>query len=289
MKFAVNYSQPAERFLGSGEIAFDLFKLPAWPDLVDRVSAQYPGYVHFPFCVSSGRGEPFDFDNKQRVTVSLTESFLAKTRTPMVNIHLAPQAFQHPDIDPGDLSTAVQEKIIERMSRDVAALIDDFGAEKVIAENDAGGVGVIPAALLPQVIHRVITQTGCGFLFDLSHARLAARQLGMDAREYIAGLPTHCLRELHITGIQYFDGNWQTRLRAAGMEEKRIARYANIWMDHLPLTGADWGFTAWAMNQIHSGTWNEPWVASCEYGGVGGFFEATMDADILRDQFPIGL
>jgi hypothetical protein len=57
-------------------------------------------------------------------------------------------------------------------------------------------------------------------------------------------------------------------------------------MDHLPITPEDWEFIAWASQQIRSGTWKEPWVASCEYGGVGGFFEATLDEAMIREQIP---
>lgn len=88
--------------------------------------------------------------------------------------------------------------IAEAVVRDVEAIAARFGPERVIVENDYGGKGAHPrAALLPEVIAQVVEETGVGFLFDLSHARLAAPQVGLGPCEYIARLPLHRLREMH--------------------------------------------------------------------------------------------
>jgi uncharacterized protein len=139
---------------------------------------------------------------------------------------------------------------------------------------------------LPQVISRVIEETVCGFLLDLAHARLAARYLDISAREYVGALPTDRIREIHITGVQRVDERWVERARQAGVAEEDIQNYAGKVMDHLPMTEADWTFFTWAMEQIHSGAWAQPWVVTFEYGGLTGFFKATTDRDVLADQIP---
>ncbi len=287
MKFAVNYSKPARKFLKTGQIHFDLYKLPCWPDVVEKTAPEYPGYIHFPLKVTGGDGTIRDTETKAPVDFARIEHFLTQTRTPLVNVHLTPNPKYHPDLAPDDLSDSAAATITERMCQDVSTLVHHFGAQNVIAENDAGGPDVIAAALLPQVIHTVIEQTGCGFLFDFSHARLAARLLNMDVKTYIAQLPTNRIREVHLTGIQRIDAAWQKRMLASGlMDEKKLERYRDRDMDHLPFTQADWEFTAWAFEQIHSGAWAKPWVASCEYGGLGGFFESTLDEKVILEQFP---
>jgi uncharacterized protein (UPF0276 family) len=287
MKFAVNYSKPALALWRERPGAFDLFKLPCWPETVNEVIADYPGYIHFPLKVTGGDGTVRDTETKSSVDFARIEAFMKQTSTPLVNIHLAPGIKYHPDIAPGDFSDAAAEKITARLIRDVETLVRHFGAENVIAENDAGDVDLVNAAILPRVVNAIIRETNCGFLFDISHARLAARRLGMDAKEYIAQLPTDRLKEMHITGIQYLDESWQARLQNSGLlKPEKLSRYRERWMDHLPIVDADWEFLAWAFGQIHSGAWREPWVASCEYGGIGGFFEATMDESVIREQFP---
>jgi uncharacterized protein len=139
------------------------------------------------------------------------------------------------------------------------------------------------------VISRVIDETGCGLLLDISHARIVASHLGMDAHEYMAALPVKRLREMHITGIQVFDQSWLDMMTNKGMPEHRFNLSENLgrWMDHLPITDQDWPEIAWVLEQIGNGSWAEPWVASCEYGGIGGgFFEATTDEAVIREQFP---
>ncbi len=287
MKFAVNYSKPALALWRDQPDAFDLFKLPCWTDTVNEVIADYPGYIHFPLKVTGGDGTVRDSETKAPVDFARIEAFMKQTSTPIVNIHLAPSLKNNPDLDPADYSAGAAEKITGRMIRDVQTLVRHFGAENVIAENDAGDTDLVNAAILPQVVNAIIRETGCGFLFDISHARLAALQLGMDVKEYIAQLPTDRLREMHITGIQYLDQGWQDRIRDSGLlKPDKLSRYRERWMDHLPIVDADWEFLAWAFGQIHTGAWREPWVASCEYGGIGGFFEATMDEAIIRAQIP---
>jgi uncharacterized protein (UPF0276 family) len=287
MKFAVNHSQPAIALWEQDPSQFDLFKMPEWPHLVEPFCTDHPCYVHFSLEVTDGSGTILDSETNAPVDFDRVERLLNLTQTPLVNVHLAPKPHQHPDIAPENLSPAATEKLTARMLRDVEVLTRQFGKEHVIAENDAGGRYVLAAALPAQVICTVIEEAGCGFLFDLSHARLVARQLKLDAKEYIAQLPLQRLQEMHLTGIQYLGENWQTILRASGeLNEEHLARFRDRWMDHLPFTDEDWDFTAWALDQIHSGAWRKPWVASCEYGGTSYFFRATLDEAVVRTQFP---
>ena len=77
-----------------------------------------------------------------------------------------------------------------------------FGPGRVIAENVPNADDCLRPAYLPAVVRRVIEECDCGLLFDISHARRAARALGMAATEYIAQLPVERTREIHLSGIQ---------------------------------------------------------------------------------------
>src|SRR5205814_2195338 len=117
------------------------------------------------------------------------EALLAQTGTPFVNLHLEPTVHDHPDMpasttDPGDI-----ELLTACLIRDVRAVVERFGPERVIAENVPNLDGCMRPAYLPGVVHRVIEECGCGLLFDLSHARRAARALGIAAADYIGVLP----------------------------------------------------------------------------------------------------
>jgi hypothetical protein len=285
MDFAVHYSVPAAALLDASAIAVDRFKCPAWPDLVTQVHARYPLSVHFPLRVGRGTGV-IDTETKQSPDWGTIDALLAQTGTPFVNVHLEPSAPEHPDIPLDSDDPAHSEILTDALIRDVRDVVARYGAERVIAENVPNGHDIPHIALRPTVIRRIIEETGCGFLFDLSHARRAARALGMDAETYIAGLPVERTREIHITGIQMFDEHWIGLLAGAGFDDQFIAHFAGRWQDHLPFTEADWTFAAWGMAEVRRGAWGDPWMVALEYGGVGRLWETLTDEAVLRVQVP---
>ncbi|MDQ2783831.1 MAG: DUF692 family protein [Chloroflexota bacterium] len=292
MNIAVHYSRSAAALVDAGRITPDYFKCPAWPELLATVRATYPLYVHFPLRVGWGIGDAMDTETGQRADWARIETLLSETNTPFVNVHLEPTTDDHPDIpadttDPDpDPDPDYIEFLTDCLIRDVRAVVARFGPERVIAENVPNGDGCLRPAYLPMVVRRVIEECDCGLLFDISHARRAARALGMDAREYIALLPVERTREIHLTGIQQFDDRWIALLRGAGLRDSLIAQFAGRWQDHLPFTGADWEFTVWSLDQIARGLWGHPWIIALEYGGVGPFWEALTDPVILAAEVP---
>ena len=286
--FALNYSHQAADLLRTGRIPLDRFKLPAWPDLIALAQAIYPSFVHFPLRVGAGIGDAINSETKRPVDWGWVEALLRQTATPLVNLHLSPEPTEvPPGMEWGAVDDAAAAAIGERLLRDVTAVVRRLGPEHVIVENDHCLMGdTPPAACLPAVIRRVVEETGCGFLLDLSHARMAAVALGMDVYAYLNGLPLSRTREVHVTGIQRLDGHWLERLRRAEVDEAVIAHYAGRLFDHLPLVDADWEFTVWAMDQLHCGAWGDPWAVTFEYGGVKSLIGGVTDADILAEQTP---
>ncbi len=287
MNFAVNFSEAAENLIRNGQIRVDYFKCPAWPDLVRRAKGSGPVYVHFPLRVGQGIGDAMDTETKQPADWRKVETLLEQTGTLQVNLHLAPRVGELDGVSFDAAGSCEVEVVAESMIRDVRSVVKRFGAERVVLENaDDGKSGILRAALLPEVINRVVRETGCGFLLDISHARLAARRLGMDSSDYIAQLPVSCICEMHLAGIQRFSGHWVLRAQASGLEPAIIQQLNEQVLDHLPLTAEDWDFYAWALQQVQLGVWGEPWIVALEYGGVGGLWEATSDQNLLAEQVP---
>ncbi len=259
-KLAVNYSPQAATLRLSGDLPIDLYKCPDWPDLIGEATGEdraQPVYVHFPLVAGDGSLENVDWPRVARL--------LDETHTPFVNLHLAPHAktFQG---DPE--SAAARERVLGALRKEIEGVGARFGAERVILENVPyyGEEGDrLRLGVLPETVTGLVHDTGCGFLFDLSHARISAHYLGVDEKDYIAALPLDKLRELHITGVQMHEG----RLR-----------------DHLPLTENDWEATAWAFAHIHRGAWARPGVVALEYGGIGPTFEWRSDKGVLAEQVP---
>ena len=288
MNFGLNYSNTAIELYEKGVIAPDVFKCPAWPDLIDRAKDRYPLYIHFPLGVGCGIGDAMDGETKQPADWAKFEKLLADTGTPYLNLHL-----QAPD---ARLGAADVEQTREALIRDVEAVIARFGKEMVIVENGFNlGPNELHPAFYAETATAVVEATGCGFLFDISHARIAAMRLGQDYRDYISRLPVHAIREIHVTGMQVVDEYWIQRARASGLPRETIEQYigpGGAWLpngmtDHLPLTDEDWKIMAWAAKQLRSGAWRTPWVTSLECGGIGPFWEATFTEEEMRRQVPL--
>ncbi len=288
MQFAVNYSPQAAELVHNGQVTIDRFKCPAWPDLINSIPANDPIYVHFPLRVGLGIGDAEDTETHQIVDWRKMEKLLEQTGTPYVNVHLGIQPSDYPDwpVTP-TADAAFSDMLIENAIRDLEAVVRRFGADKVMAENDHAGMGYYRRETIePEFISRVIEETGCGFLLDLSHARLAARSLGEDAHAYINRLPVKRLREVHVTGIQMYDDTWQSKVSGAGLHPDPLQWYSGHLIDHLPMTDLDWDFVGRSIENIHTGQWHTPWIVSFEYGGVGALWQALTDQTALHQQIP---
>ncbi len=265
MNFAINYSPQAADLLRRGNIDIDLFKCPNWSELIAEASALAPVYVHFPLVAGHPSLRETDWGEVERV--------LNVTNTPFVNVHLEVTAEVYPEMavntgDPQDV-----ERITERLIGDVRYVAQHVGAERVIAENviyRGHQWDVLRPCVQPSVISTVLEETGCGLLLDLSHARISAHYLeveeaGVTTESYLAALPVQRLRELHLTGIQFHQGELS---------------------DHLPLTEFDWTLTEGAFDHIRAGAWGEPHTVAFEYGGVGPTFAWRSRAEVIAAQVP---
>lgn len=262
MQFAVNYSPASMALLENGRIEVDLLKCPAWPEVVAEVRERHRCYVHLPF--RAGKGELGAVDWAQ------VDAMLEGTDTRYINAHLAPCASDFAGMTLLTRGGRLEQRIIDAVKRDAAALVERFGPERVILENvmwDPLPPWEIPAlALDGDLIREVVCDVGCSLLLDLAHARVTTLHSGGDLHDYIAALPLHRLREVHITGtVREEDG---------------------LWRDHHPLGEADWLLLEWALEQIDRGAWGRPWLVTFEYGGIGPSYEHRSDPAVLAEQVP---
>ncbi len=294
MKFGLNYSETAAKLTTQGLIRPDVFKCPAWPELITRLRGNFPIYIHFPLGVGAGIGDAIDVETKRPADWPKFERLLEQTDTPYLNLHILSEGELRSDT-PESENHITAEQVQERMIRDVESVVSRFGKEMIILENGYHlGARNDYAIFHADTITRVVEETGTGFLFDISHARMAAMQLGLGYREYIAALPLHAVREIHVTGIQVVNEYWIQRAEKNGLERSKLEKLIgpdgawlpNGMIDHLPLTNRDWSIMKWAAMQLQSGSWQKPWVVSLECGGIGPFWEATFSETEMLQQVP---
>lgn len=53
----------------------------------------------------------------------------------------------------------------------------------------------------PQFLCELVSRTGCGLLLDVNNVYVSSRNLGFDARTYIAALPPAAIGEIHLSGF----------------------------------------------------------------------------------------
>jgi uncharacterized protein (UPF0276 family) len=257
--FAINYSPQAAKLLKNSQIEIDYFKTPPWPDMIAKAETLRPIAVHFDL-------RPASLDKLDWSTI---DEILAITSTTYINFHLGVKVVDMPHFPVNEMpGFRLREQLVEQLIASVQKMCEYFGAERVIVENVPFRLNentTLMACVDPDLISKVLETTGCGFLLDVSHARISAHYLGMDAKEYIESLPVNQLREIHFSGIHDWDG---------------------YRMDHLPILEDDWYWLDWVLNKVRVGRWGQAHMLAFEYGGIGEFYQKFSDPEVIADQVP---
>lgn len=286
MQFAANYSKPLIDLLQSGNAKVDRIKLPAWPQLVEPALAVAPSYVHFPLNVGNGFDDAYSTEAKAKVDWDFIEDLMVRTNTPIINVHISPWRKFNPDVVDDPWNQDTYQRLLETTVRDLEGVVRRWGKEIVIAENPFPDPESVSVNSNPDFVREVIETVDVGFLLDISHTRLSARKLGMGEFEYLMKLPIERTQEIHITGIKRLEGEWMEKLLQNRPKEFDITQYLGMEIDHQSLSEDDFRFVEHVYRLIEKGICREPWIASLEHGGLGPFWELSLDERVLAEQVP---
>jgi uncharacterized protein (UPF0276 family) len=262
MYLAINYSTAAAKLIQAGEINIEYFKTPDWDWMIEEAKTLRPVAVHFTLEAGNDSLGEVDWEKVRQLSQI--------THTPYVNLHLDARQSTYPGISVDTSNADDMKTVLNTIFADVTSVVERFGPDRVILENSpyrGEDDNTMRLCVLPEIITRILNDTGTGLLLDISHAIISAHHLGMDTDDYITRLPMHRLKEMHFAGVH---------------QNRRTRR----WMDHLSIQESDWHWLDWVLNRIHSGEWNSPWLLAFEYGGVGGPFEWRTDLEVIREQVP---
>ncbi len=262
MHLAINYSPAAARLVRSGQIDIDYFKVPNWHWIINEASQLKPVAVHF--TLDAGN------DSLGQVDWEIVQQQARSTGTPFINLHLDARHNYYPNFAVDTTEPTEVNTVFKIILSDVMRAIEHFGSERVIIENSPyqGLEGnTMHLCVEPGLITRVVKETGCGLLLDISHAIITAKFLGIDPKDYISQLPVEQVKEMHFAGIH---------------REGSTGRLA----DHLSIQEDDWHWLDWVLSCIRSGEWNSPWLLAFEYGGVGETFEWRSNPEVIAAQVP---
>jgi len=200
MKLACNYYPEAEQLLDENIITPHYFKFPAVGFQMDilkdlaafeafcqRVTAKRPILLHGLAPIPHDLSVP-----------SLRKSFQADTAQRLIDWTHTPGLSFHPTL------SAIPDDAAFR--RAFAAAVENAGfLKEKYAHMDFVSLENLDTArwgdfLRPEVMTRLIAETGCDFLLDISHAFCAARHLELPVMDYIKALPLEKTVEIHING-----------------------------------------------------------------------------------------
>jgi uncharacterized protein (UPF0276 family) len=92
------------------------------------------------------------------------------------------------------------EEAAQHLARQVAEA-QDFLGRQLLIENVSAYVAFEHSRLAEwEFLGEVVARSGCALLLDVNNVYVNAHNLGVDAEAYLAGLPAHSVREIHLAG-----------------------------------------------------------------------------------------
>ena len=219
ISLAANGYAELYELLDRGEVPIEFIKCPLSPDSqvdVDRALSYRPVVLH---CWG-----PPGYSATQPVIPEpeLLRDLAQKTGTPFVSVHLEYEPERDGSMDADALLARIREQV---------DLLRELAQKQILLEN----VPFYPWqnkprwGTDPELITAAVEASEAAFLLDLAHARVAAWHRGDDIRDYLAALPLHKAREVHISG---------PRMAEEGLRDR-----------HMALTEEDYDLLDWVMTK----------------------------------------
>ena len=200
MKIACNYFPETEQLFDEGAIELDYFKFPALTFQMEIMknldefeafcagtTARRPILLHGLYPAPHDLSSP-SFQSEFDDTAS--DRLIKMTKTPGISLHPSLTRFSTNDSFDDILNTIISN---------ASFLKDKYShLEFVSLENlDHLTWGDL---IKPEIITKLINDSGCGFLLDVSHAYYASRYLKIPFYDYLMRLPLGKITEIHING-----------------------------------------------------------------------------------------
>ena len=200
MKLACNYYPETEQLFDAGEIDLDYFKYPGLPfqmkimEDIDtfwrfcgRITPKRPILLHglcpAPHDLSSPSLQ-MDFND------AVADKLISMTKTPGLSFH--PSVTRLP-------SDVPFEQIFQTVVRNAQYIKKKYSHMQFVSIENFD-TPIWGDFIKPRVVTRLIGESGCAFLLDISHAFCASHWLGIPFFDYLKQLPLDKTIEIHING-----------------------------------------------------------------------------------------
>ncbi|MDP3645815.1 MAG: DUF692 family protein [bacterium] len=98
----------------------------------------------------------------------------------------------------------IDEEMVKNAQTNIAKLRKKIGdtVEIAIENNNYFKTGAYESVAEPSFLTTLCAQIPCMLLLDIGHAEISAKHLGTTLDEYVAALPLHKVRQIHLSGIE---------------------------------------------------------------------------------------
>jgi len=201
MKLACNYCLEAERLLDEKTIDFDYFKYPAqgfdmkrmenldiFEEFCSKLTMKRPillhGFYPSPHDLSSSTLQT-DFNDE------IANRLIKTTKTPGLSVHPTLSKI------PADVPF---ESVFATIISNARFLKEKFSYMDFVSLETLDHIDRWGDLLKPEITKRLLDETGCDYLLDISHAYYASRGLDIKFFDYLKMLPLEKTVEIHING-----------------------------------------------------------------------------------------
>lgn len=223
IQISMNLSHALVDLVQKGVVPLDAIevvdKVPV--ERIRQAQAQLPG---FPFHLHAGRAGLEWFLQKK-----LARHLEVCPQTPVISVHLVPLPFAitwlamkakvYLPQPPTQMLVRNYIKKVKRLkaSQSLPVILENIAVlhpKKYLMETN------------PMVINRILEETGCDLLLDLSHARIAAQVLGMAVEDYVNLLPLEKVVQVHVSGVRERDGRLYDAHQSLQEEDYALLEWA---------------------------------------------------------------
>lgn len=196
----------SRRLLTEGNLTVDWLETPGF--LADSAASLFPSQPLLLHTSLADVSLSHPAALQQGGMLAETRRLLEVTRAPWFSAHLG---FSASDVV-FDVYNRPRSELLERdilfatICRNTHALAQSLAVPVLLENLDYCPGGAYEHVCEPAFVGGVLEETGVGLLLDLAHARVSAAALRMPIERYLAALPLHRVRQIHVSGPRLRDG-----------------------------------------------------------------------------------
>lgn len=99
----------------------------------------------------------------------------------------------------GEGTPMTRETMLAHAARNALLARESCSAELLVENNNHLGTDAYELVTDPRFISDLTAHAGVGLLLDVAHARISARNTGVDERDYLTALPLGSVRQVHLS------------------------------------------------------------------------------------------